>query len=210
MTTLEAGRSPYASLDASPTLPTHAPISRSPETQYSSESYPTDELCRRDLIHRMIDDYLAFVYPLIPVVHIPTFHEDLRRNRDLHDTSFLAFVVCLCAVTVGLLPSHFPRYRSSARPQTRTEMIHRCYDFCKKLRGPQYFDEISYHKWAASYLLNIAFFQIGHQNLSRMLEVEAMQLARLLNIHRFTEYDGLNCIETQLRKKAFWYDSLEL
>ena len=151
-----------------------------------------------------MDDYLESVYPLIPVVHRPSFRKDLGRNRDLHDPDFLAFVVCLIAVTVGLLSSRFQQYRPSIRFETRTEMINCCYDICKRLRGPRYFDQINYQKWAASYLLNIAFFQIGQQNLSRMLEVEAMQLARLLDIHRISEYNGLNCIETQLRKKAFW------
>ena len=31
-----------------------------------------------------------------------------------------------------------------------------------------------------------------------------MQLARLLGLHQISEYMGLNCIEAQLRKKAFW------
>lgn len=152
----------------------------------------------------MMDDYLEFIYPLIPVVHRPTFRNDLKRNRDLSDSDFLALIICLCAVTVGLLPRRFHQYRPSLRFSTRTEMVNCCHGICQRLRGPSYFDEINLQKWAASYLLNISFFQIGQQNLSRMVEVEAMQLARLLNIHRVMEYDGLNCIETQLRKKAFW------
>ncbi|KAL3426769.1 quinate utilization pathway activator [Phlyctema vagabunda] len=37
-----------------------------------------------------------------------------------------------------------------------------------------------------------------------MIEVESMQLARLLELHQVSSYEGLNCIETQLRKKGFW------
>lgn len=37
-----------------------------------------------------------------------------------------------------------------------------------------------------------------------MIEVECLQLGRMLNLHRITEYKGLNHIETQLRKKGFW------
>ena len=37
-----------------------------------------------------------------------------------------------------------------------------------------------------------------------MIEVESMQLARLLGLHQISEYAGLNCIEAQLRKRAFW------
>jgi hypothetical protein len=92
----------------------------------------------------------------------------------------------------------------NALPDADSEAITCCYEMSRKLRGPFYFDETNLQKWAASHLLYIAFFQIGQQTLSRMIEVEAMQLARLLDIHRIAEYDGLNFIETQLRKKAFW------
>ena len=37
-----------------------------------------------------------------------------------------------------------------------------------------------------------------------MIEVESMQLGRLLHLHTIAEYDGLNAVEVQLRKKGFW------
>ena len=52
--------------------------------------------------------------------------------------------------------------------------------------------------------MQIAFFQIGQHNRHRMIEVEAMQLARLLDFHKIESYNGLDCIQTQLRKKGFW------
>lgn len=72
------------------------------------------------------------------------------------------------------------------------------------LRGPTYFDQINFQKFAIAYLLNISFFQLGEQNWSRMMECEGMQLGRLLNLHKSSEEDGLNCIEVQLRRKGFW------
>ena len=83
-------------------------------------------------------------------------------------------------------------------------MINYCYDLCQSLRGSDYFDKLNLQKWATSYLLSGAFFQTGQTNRARMMEVESMQLARLLYLHQASGYDGLNCIETQLRKKAFW------
>ncbi|KAK5709608.1 hypothetical protein LTR17_019637 [Elasticomyces elasticus] len=72
------------------------------------------------------------------------------------------------------------------------------------LRGTDYFDEISFQKFAITYLMDIALFQTGQHNLARMLEVECLQLGRLLHLHRIEEYEGLNNIEIQLRKKGFW------
>lgn len=83
-------------------------------------------------------------------------------------------------------------------------MINSCYNAILNLRGSGFFDEINYQKWAISYLMQISFFQIGEHNRARMIEVESMQLARLLDLHQISRYDGLNYIETQLRKKGFW------
>jgi hypothetical protein len=172
-----------------------------------SQPYPTDGLCTRDVLKRMMNDYLQFLYPLIPVVHCPSFRQDLRRNRDVDDKDFLGLIIALSATVVGTMPSRFKEYRSLSTPirfQTRKEMMNYCYDMLIRLRGPNYFDEINFQKWAASYCMSISFFLIGEHNRARMVEVESMQLGRLLNLHQISEYDGLNCIETQLRKKGFW------
>ncbi|KAL2063233.1 hypothetical protein VTL71DRAFT_5038 [Oculimacula yallundae] len=128
-------------------------------------------------------------------------------RKDLYDKDFLALVLSICAATVGTMPRKFNEYRNATSPlrfQSRTEMINYCYDMSWGLRGSDYFDEISFNKWASSYFMQIAFFQIGQHNRQRMVEVEAMQLARLLDLHKISSYDGLDCIQTQLRKKGFW------
>ncbi|CAK7206712.1 hypothetical protein SEUCBS139899_009517 [Sporothrix eucalyptigena] len=171
--------------------------------------YPTDGLCARPLVRLIIDDFLRLVYPLIPVVHRPTFRRDFAQDRDVDNTVFLSLLLAICSVTVGVLPSRFAAYRSwqpgpPLRFEGREEMLNYCYDTIIRLRGPRYFDEISFDKLAVSYLLTVTFFQIGDQNRSRMMEVEAMQLGRLLQVHKIQEYAGLTCVEAQLRKKGFW------
>ncbi|KAE8356312.1 hypothetical protein BDV28DRAFT_127461 [Aspergillus coremiiformis] len=37
-----------------------------------------------------------------------------------------------------------------------------------------------------------------------MLDAEANQIAYLLDLHCIAIYNGLNCIETQIRKKGSW------
>ncbi|POR35637.1 Uncharacterized protein TPAR_04157, partial [Tolypocladium paradoxum] len=175
----------------------------------SAPRFPTDELCPRALLNVMMTDYLDLIYPLIPVVHRPTFRADLAAIRDFADPDFLALLFGLAALVVGLLPSRFLVYRAMApefamRFETRTAMINCCSDMCMRLRAVGYWDHISLRKWAVTYVLFGALFQTGQMNASRMFEVESIQLGRLLGLHRISEYDGLNCIETQLRKKAFW------
>jgi hypothetical protein len=112
-------------------------------------SYPTDALCTRVLLNRILGDYLEVIYPLIPVVYGPSFRQDLARDKDLYDKNFLVLVICLCVTTVGIVPSRFREYQFSDVPivfQTQTEMINYCYGMCTGLRGPDYFDEINFQK----------------------------------------------------------------
>ncbi|KAH9209409.1 beta-glucosidase [Leptodontidium sp. 2 PMI_412] len=187
----------------------------SPRSVFSAHSasprfngtFPTDSLCSRPLLNRIMSDYLDHLYPLIPIVHRPTFRADLEKGKDLYDNDFLALMLSISAATVGTIPRKFNEYRNAPNPlrfKTRTEMINHCYDMTLGLRGSDYFDEINFNKWASSYFMQIAFFQIGQHNRQRMVEVEAMQLARLLDLHQISSYDGLDCIQTQLRKKGFW------
>ncbi|WJG34377.1 beta-glucosidase [Fusarium oxysporum Fo47] len=101
-----------------------------------------------------------------------------------------------------------PKRRSyhalAARFGTRTATISHCSQMCIRLRPADYWDHISHRKWATAYCLSIGAFQVGQINQSRMFEAESMQLARLLGMHLVSEYEGLNPIETQLRKKSFW------
>ncbi|OLN85353.1 hypothetical protein CCHL11_09875 [Colletotrichum chlorophyti] len=154
-------------------------------------------------------DYLDLIYPLVPVVHRPSFRHDLGSNRDITDPDFFGLVIGLAALAVGLLPSRFRNYRAvdpevSIRFETRTALINCCAEICTRQRTTNYWDHINHRKWATCYVLSVACFQTGQVNRSRMFDVEYLQLARLLGLHRISEYEGLNCIETQLRKKAFW------
>ncbi|KAF7549718.1 hypothetical protein G7Z17_g6193 [Cylindrodendrum hubeiense] len=181
----------------------------SPSMAMAGPRLPTDELCSRALLNIIMNDYLDLIYPLVPVIHRPSFRADLASNRDLTDPDFLSIVIALAALTVGLLPTRFPVYRALApdvamRFETRMAMINCCVDMCMRLRTNTFWDHINLRKWAVCYLLSVGCFQTGQANRSRMLEVESMQVGRLLGLHRISDYEGLNSIETQLRKKAFW------
>ncbi|KAF5004879.1 hypothetical protein FDECE_8661 [Fusarium decemcellulare] len=172
---------------------------------YYDRPLPTDELCPRDLFLLIMTDYIERIYPLVPIVHLPTFRADLAKNRDVDDRDFLSLIVSLAALTIGLLPSRFDNYHAVvSRFGSRTAVISYIVQMCQRLRHADYWDHVSHKKWAAAYALSVGVFQTGQTNQSRMFEAEAMQIARLLEIHRISGYEGLNAVETQLRKKAFW------
>ncbi|KAF4331918.1 hypothetical protein FBEOM_14302 [Fusarium beomiforme] len=206
--TAQHSASPENSLTLDPKLANQqSPLAAEISPGSGVAAYATDILFPRDLVRFILNDYATYVYPLIPVIHRPTFELDLDSNRDMHDLDFLALIISLCAVTVSLLPSRFQTYRTFSSPlpfQTRSEMADHCYKLNQSFRDTRYFDTVSHQKWASTYLLGVAFHQTVNNNLWRMLEVESMQLLRLLEVQHLSSYTGLNAIEIQLRKKAFW------
>ncbi|KAF4443303.1 hypothetical protein F53441_11454 [Fusarium austroafricanum] len=198
---IEFGSSPNSQ---SPCRPIHAHLDQ-PGIEYFEHQFQTDEICPRSLFMTIMSDYIDHIYPLVPVVHLPTFRNDLATNKDVADLDTLLLFVSTAALTVGLLPSKFDSYHAlAARFGTRTAMISHCSQMCIRLRPADYWDHISHRKWAIAYCLSIGVFQTGQINQSRMFDAECMQLARLLGMHLISEYEGLNPIETQLRKKSFW------
>lgn len=155
----------------------------------------------------MLDDFLTCLYCLIPVIHRPTFRRAISLNQDDEDYDLRGLIYGLCAAVVGTMPSKYLAYRNHNPPlefSSRQDFIDHAYSNMLKLRGPGHFEKVSYRKFATSYLFDIAYLQIGNANRARMIEAECLQLGRMLNLHRITEYQGLNHIEIQLRKKGFW------
>lgn len=183
------------------------PSTQAGSTPRSTTAHATDVLCSRELVLLMLEDFVTFLYPLIPVIHRPTFRRSIAMSQDDEDTDLRGLVIAMCATIVGTAPSRYAAYRSYKSPllfESRQAFIDHAYSVLLQLRTPEYFDQISFQKFATYYLFDIAFFQIGNANRARMIEVECLQLGRMLNLHRITEYRGLNHIETQLRKKGFW------
>jgi hypothetical protein len=170
-------------------------------------NHATDALCPREMVLWMLDDFLTSLYPLIPVIHRPSFRRAISTNQDDEDPDLRGLIYGLCAAVVGTMPSKYLAYRNHRPPlnfSSRQDFIDHAYTVLLRLRKPDFFDEINHKKFATSYLFDVAYLQIGNANRARMIEVECLQLGRMLNLHRITEYRGLNHIETQLRKKSFW------
>lgn len=179
-----------------------------PQKPYSPDvQYRSDDLCSRDLFKIIMQDYLEYLYPMVPIVHRSSFREALLEDQDREDEDFCAVTLAIAALVVATLASRFPIYKSHAQPlrfASRREFVHFCYKKVLALRSSSYFDQLNFQKLSVPYLFHVAFLQLGDHNWARMVSVEALQMARLLNLHRISEYEGLNCIEAQLRKKGFW------
>jgi hypothetical protein len=155
----------------------------------------------------IIEDFLELVYPVVPIVHIPSFYKNLEQDRDCTDSGFLALLIGLASLVVATMPSRFEFYRAYSKPlpfKSRDDFVYHCFETLARLRTRDWFDEINFQKFSISYLTYASLRQIGEHNQGRMAEVEMMQIARLLKFSTTSDYHGLNCIEQQLRKRGFW------
>jgi len=56
-------------------------------------------------ISHYISLYLQYLYPLLPLVHRPTFAQNLISRLDLRDTDFRALLLSIVAYTISQLPT---------------------------------------------------------------------------------------------------------
>lgn len=56
-------------------------------------------------ISHYISLYLQYLYPILPLVHRPTFAENLATRLDLRDTDFRALLLSIVAFTISQMPT---------------------------------------------------------------------------------------------------------
>lgn len=75
-----------------------------------------DDVAPRATFLSVISLYFHHLYPLMPIVHQPSFSHDLITRRDERDADFLSFVLSLTAYTLiqcprSVIPAPWPFYR---------------------------------------------------------------------------------------------------
>lgn len=164
-------------------------------------------ICSKNLFDVMMEDYINILHPINPLVHVPTFRSDLRRQRYDYDFKFWALTISVCAYVVGALPRKFHEYHiydPTFRFKSRLEMV----DYCLKLlelgKPSNYMERPNQETWAVSLFASISALHVNLQNRSWAMIRECYLLSQHLGAHRISSYRGLDCVEAQLRKKSYW------
>ncbi|WRT66016.1 uncharacterized protein IL334_002967 [Kwoniella shivajii] len=148
--------------------------------------------------------FLKYLYPLLPLVHRPTFSEQLAIRRDLIDTDFRALLLSIVAYVISQLPTS-RLVNDQFDIDSLKRLQRRCHRACKALQrtyyGPTSSTQISTIIFDTFYLLSIG---LGHTAGARL--GQAIQLAYSMGLHSDakTESLGLDPIEIQLRRRVFW------
>jgi hypothetical protein len=170
---------------------------------------PIVSLCSKKLMDIALQDYLRLLYPMIPVIHIPSFLGDVEIGRQLTDAPFSSLLCSLFALVISMLPRKFEHYRtidSDFREKFthRRQVVDRVHVLTLGTQGPDYFDDLTLVKWASTYCRMAAYAYLDLFSRAKMLRAEADTMVVEMKCHRIASYAELDEIEAQLRKKAFW------
>lgn len=165
----------------------------------------TDRICPRPIFEAIIQDWVELQYPLTPLVHLPTFINDMSAGREVKDAVFFSLLISMCASIVGNIPRIFHKYQSldGGLPyDTRSDMVNHCQDVVMQLRGPDYFDQSTHEKWSIAFFFGIAQGNLGYRNRSMIFAAETDHHIRQIEAARASNELSLSNVEMQLHKKA--------
>lgn len=180
----------------SPEVATQAPVARREPMLEDVTSWAN--------ISHYISLYLQYLWPLLPLVHRPTFAENLATRLDLRDTDFRALLLNMVAFTISQLPtSRLTTEQFDVEGLKRLQR--RCHRTSSQLQRT-YHSQVTLTQICIIIFDNFYLLSIGLTHTAAARLGQAVQLAFCLGIHSDAKTQALNLdpIEVQLRRRVFW------
>ncbi|KAH7101400.1 fungal-specific transcription factor domain-containing protein [Auriculariales sp. MPI-PUGE-AT-0066] len=180
-------------------LPLLPPAPTFPPLQHLYRPHSIDTIAPRQQIEMIMGLFFDVVYPLRPCIHKPSFLADFASHREETDAIFFALIMSTVASTLVQLPrSYLPMQRAEVR-----QLAQACYEASRHVLVGSYNLPTSTHV-VIRYLDTVYQFCLGLDAASHASFGEAQQLALTLHMHEETSYDGLDPIESEIRRRTFW------
>lgn len=179
-------------------LQMHTPPPLPAPSQYCGP-YRLEDILPLDMLNLIITLFFDFVYPLTPCIHKPSFMVDLAAGREERDPLFFSLVMSTIASTLVQVPrSYVPMERS-----TVSELARKCYEASRFVTVATY-DPPSSMYVVIRYFDSLYHCHAGNVTTQHAAFGEALQIAVTLRMHDEMSYEGLDLIESQVRRRAFW------
>ena len=165
-----------------------------------------EHLCTREVFQSIVNDYLELVYPVLPLIHRPTFRALVSSSAYTSDPKFFRLCVALCAATVASIPRKFETY-NDGRYNDVGELVDRACHLVLLSRvatESAWQNRPSMHSMVVSIFLTMASHYSGRPNQGWGYASEAIQFFRALDLFRKEGYEGLTVLEQELCKRSFW------
>lgn len=165
-----------------------------------------EHLCTREIFLAILEDYTELVWPLLPLVHLPSLAQVLSSREYATNPASFRLCITLCAVTVASIPRKFEEYGDS-RYSDVAEMVDRACHLVLLSRvqsAPDWQNRPSMGNMIVSILLSMASHYAGRHNQGWGYASEAIQFFQALELFRKKGYEMLSVLDGQLCKRAFW------
>ncbi|KAI6042705.1 fungal-specific transcription factor domain-containing protein [Pisolithus marmoratus] len=170
-----------------------------PPLSYYCRPHRLEDIAPRNTIFLIVELFFDFVYPLTPCVHKPSFMADLHAHREERDPLFFALVMSTVASTlVQVSRCYLPMERSTVKKLART-----CFEASRHITIASY-DPPSTTHVVIRYFDCCYQFCSGSDATQHATYGEAAHIAVTLRMHEEASYEGLNPIESEVRRRAFW------
>ncbi|KAJ6781415.1 hypothetical protein PWT90_02253 [Aphanocladium album] len=180
-----------------------------PHTVAQSSIQPSPEGLKPSALQRweQLDLFFEYLYPLTPLVHEPSFRDNLAyfvpSNRAPHlekcaDAAF-TLITAVCAEAAFLLPKDiFPSGETVADSFLRASRSCLAEYLETDLENP------NASSITIRYFHSNCVHASGKPKFSWHIFGEATRLAQVMRLHDELSYDGLYPIEAEMRRRVFW------
>ncbi|CAK7203090.1 hypothetical protein SEUCBS139899_005819 [Sporothrix eucalyptigena] len=166
-------------------------------------------LCPLECMELILNDFHDYIYPVLPVVHLPTIMDAINKplwtdkpaNRIVFRT-----VMAVAAATVASIPRRFAAY-SNGKYATVQAMVDRALRLVilSRVVSPTHLDDDrTLESCVTSLVLSLAAFYTGRGGIARNLTNEAVVLFRSLGLYRKEEHKDLSDFDSEICKRLFW------
>ncbi|KAG8851029.1 hypothetical protein FRB96_009511 [Tulasnella sp. 330] len=168
-------------------------------TPRSTKSWSLTNLAPTPTILHVLSLFFDFVWPLTPCIHRPSFYADLGEKREERDPLFFALVCSTISSTLVQVPlSYLPMDRKEVRRLARS------FATASRRAAETARDPPSSMMVIIRYFDNIYHFREGKDGSSNAAVGEAVYISAVLRMHQEEGYEGLDHIESEVRRRAFY------
>lgn len=170
-----------------------------PTSIFTSDQFRPTSPSYFHLIPTCLDLFIEHIYPIMPLIHMPTLRASINRPLEMYEKNLL---YSLCALTSthmsgkSILAPGPPSWESAGRFfLDECISVRQSYDFV---------EDKSISAVISSYFVSSAFFEINQSRKSWYYLREALTLGQDLGLHNESSYIGLSPAESLCRRRTFW------
>lgn len=170
-----------------------------PQSPFTCDSFRPNQPNYLGLVPRCVDLYYEHIYPIMPLVHMPTVRAAITRPMSSSEKNL---VYALCALTAF----HMAGKSLSEPGNPPWDRVGRFFlDECISVRQSyDFLDDTSLQAVTSSFWLSTSFFEINQSRKSWYYLREALTLAIDLRLHDDATYVGLSQQDKLCRQRVFW------